>query len=203
MAQYSKTESSNKQEDKKVISGNASLGDVPQEKAKGPLGKLKELFIADDLTHVKDYVVQNVVVPMLINTVSSSLKSTIDLVLKHPTTSTTNSTSSGTIKKINYSGRFDEYDLPMNTPKVTQEFGNVKDLSQEDAVTLKNNMRVIINQKGVVRVSELYDMAGIHTDNYQANKFGWTSVERAEIVQYREGDKIRYELKMPRPMPIE
>ena len=57
----------------------------------------------------------------------------------------------------------------------------------------------ILNEYGVVRVADLYDLAGV-TSNYTDNKYGWTDLKDAEVTQYityQSDNKERYYIKLP------
>ena len=59
-------------------------------------------------------------------------------------------------------------------------------------------MQDMIDRYGVVRVDDMYDMAGL-TAPYTSHRYGWTSVRNAESVRVRDG----YIIKMPRAVPID
>ena len=58
-------------------------------------------------------------------------------------------------------------------------------------------MDEIMEEYGIVRVADLFDLVGI-TGDYTDNKYGWTNIRSAEVVRVRDG----YKIKMPRAMPI-
>lgn len=59
-------------------------------------------------------------------------------------------------------------------------------------------MNDIISQYGVVSVLDLYDLADVSTDNYAANKYGWTDISGCKAIRVRDG----YILKLPRALPL-
>lgn len=85
--------------------------------------------------------------------------------------------------------------------KVTVYVGDVRSLLFEmydDASHALNTLKQIIEYYGVATLSDLYDIVGL-SSKYTDNGFGWTSLEKAEIVE----DKHGYELKLPRALPLE
>ena len=58
-------------------------------------------------------------------------------------------------------------------------------------------MDEMMEEYGIVRVADLFDLVGI-TGDYTDNKYGWTNIRNAEVVRVRDG----YKIKMPRAMPI-
>lgn len=57
----------------------------------------------------------------------------------------------------------------------------------------------ILDQYGIVSVSDLYEAADIDTNNYTLNKIGWTSIRSADIIRVRDG----WMIKFPKPAPID
>ena len=56
----------------------------------------------------------------------------------------------------------------------------------------------MLNRYGLVRVGDLYDMAD-RTAPYTSNDYGWTSLNRVDVVRVRDG----YILKLPKATPID
>lgn len=67
-----------------------------------------------------------------------------------------------------------------------------------DAEAVREQMECILEQYGVVKVSDMYELAEV-TAPYTANKYGWTNLSRVEVYHARDG----YILKMPKAMPID
>ena len=95
-------------------------------------------------------------------------------------------------------------------PIIEREFGKdklergakVKDqdivlASRSDAEAVLTQLRSLLNDYGVVTVSDLYDLVGV-TSNFTDNKFGWTDLKTAVIKGVRTG----YLLDLPIPQEI-
>lgn len=64
--------------------------------------------------------------------------------------------------------------------------------------TLKK-MHEILDKYGIVRVTDLYDLADITRDyDYKDNLYGWTNLNDAIILESHSG----YFIKMPKPIKI-
>lgn len=68
-----------------------------------------------------------------------------------------------------------------------------------DADLVLSKMDEIMSVYHMVRVADLYQLAGVSTDNYTANDYGWTDIRSARIVPVRDG----YVIKLPRAFPLD
>ena len=59
-------------------------------------------------------------------------------------------------------------------------------------------MDELLEQYGVFRVADLYDLVGKSCD-YTDNKYGWTNLRSADVVRVNGG----YALKLPKALPID
>ena len=179
----------------KIIKGNAKV----TEEQEVPKSKLQEfmgmLFAENDLKSIVSYAVKDAIIPAFKKGASEAIKGSVDMIFYGHG----GAPSSGRVQKIEYSSRFDSGRTSSSLPAPRPKFGSLVLDSREDCEVLLRNMQFIIDRVGVVRVLEMYDMAGYHTDMYTANKFGWSNISTAEIVRVPDG----WELRMPNPMPIE
>lgn len=86
-------------------------------------------------------------------------------------------------------------------PVVTTTAFNTDELvfrDRGDAEHILDRLFEIRERYGVVRVTDLYDMAGVTVD-YTADKYGWMDLRNARIGRVRDG----YILELPRPLPID
>lgn len=65
--------------------------------------------------------------------------------------------------------------------------------TRRDAEEILNCMGDLIDEYGFVTVDDLYDLVGV-SGNYTDNKYGWTNISNAEIVQVRDG----YMIELPK-----
>jgi len=97
-------------------------------------------------------------------------------------------------KNLSYrDGRVRYRDMQDQKPTNRRGF-NCEDIifeSQRDAELVIDAMSKIISQYGVVSVGDLYDLAHISTDNYTANKYGWTNLNDINLVRTRAGYRIK------------
>ena len=67
-----------------------------------------------------------------------------------------------------------------------------------DAELVLTQMEDIIQQYGMVKVADLYDLIGISNNNHCAYNYGWTNLSSATYVLTRNG----YQLKLPRAVAL-
>lgn len=68
-----------------------------------------------------------------------------------------------------------------------------------EAEEVLSQMEAMLDRYKLVRVADLYDMAGI-THDYTDNDYGWTNLRSADIVRTRDG---WYMIRLPRAVPID
>lgn len=177
----------------KVISGSA------KPKKKGEMQKFADVFISEDVGNVKSYILMDVLVPAIKKAISDIVTNGIDMIL-YGETGRTRKGSSGT--KVSYGKYYDREPDRRRERSVPSRSGyDYDDIIFEtrgDAEKVLDSMNDIISQYGVVSVLDLYDLADVSTDNYAANKYGWTDISGCKAIRVRDG----YILKLPRALPL-
>ncbi len=174
----------------KVVNGSVKC------QKKSGFQKLISIFIPEDVADVKNYIIMDVLVPAA----KKAISDTIDMFLYGETGYTRKKSSSS---RVSY-GRYYEDKARENKIKSSYEtksgyeFENIILQSRGEAEAVLEQLDELISQYGIISVSDLYETVGI-TGNYTDNKYGWTSIERAQVVRLRTGE---YLLKMPRALPI-
>lgn len=70
--------------------------------------------------------------------------------------------------------------------------------TRQDAEMALTAMTGIVEEYGYVSLADLYDIAGVDSPSYAANKYGWTSVINGKVLRGREG----YFIKLPKAIEI-
>ena len=185
---YKENQETTERRVEKVVSGKVKT-------KKNDVRKFRDVFISEDINNVKSYVLMDVLVPaiknaivdivtdgvnMIFGTGSSRKKTTGSNYVSYRDCSRGSSRESGR----GSSSRFDYDDIIFE--------------SRGEADAVLDQMDALIERFGYVTVSDMYDMADM-TAPYTANKYGWTSVRKAEIVRVRDG----YTIKLPRAMLLD
>lgn len=177
----------------KVVSGPVKV------KKKTEMSKVKDVFIAEDASKVKSYIVWDVLVPAVKKAVSDIVTNGIDMIL-YGETGHSRKSSAGS--KVSYSRFYDQRgsDRHDATPRVRSGYAydDIVYTSRGEAEEVLSLMEEAIETYGMVSVADMYDMVG-ETGSYTDNKYGWTSLRIAEVVRTRNGEYI---IKLPKAMPF-
>lgn len=174
----------------KVVNGSVRC------QKKSGFQKLLSIFVPEDVDNVKNYIIMDVLVPAA----KKAISDTVDMFLYGEAGYSRKKSGSS---KVSY-GRYYEDKAKENRMRNSYETKpgyDYKDIileSRGEAEAVLEQLDELICQYGIVSVSDLYETVGI-TGNYTDNKYGWTSIEKAQVVRLRNGE---YLLKMPRALPL-
>lgn len=183
---------------KKVING------VVRKKRPSLVDRFKATIIKESPENVRKYIIQDVIIPRLIDGVYDILTGAYDMTFRgdvgrRPGRSTTNSLGS----KINYVGFYPNNDRggrPANTKRtdVARSFDNIYFESKGEAELVLDNMVEILNsQYKQVTVADLYDLVGVDGE-FTDNDFGWRDLSGAKVRHSSDG----YYIDLPRCIPV-
>ena len=177
----------------KVVHGTAKT------RKKSQVRKFTDVFISEDASNVKSYILMDVLVPTIKKAISDIVKDGIDMILGTggPSTRSTNAS------KVSYRNYYDRRD---NERNYTSARRNTTGYSYDDVILETRGeaeevitaMDGLMDTYGIVSVADLYDLVGIQC-NYTDNKYGWTNIRNVEPIRVRDG----YMLKLPKAMPID
>ena len=166
-------------------------------KKKGELRKIAEEFIVDDVKNIKTYVITDVLIPTIKDTIWDILTNTLDMFLFNGTKDHRKHGKSS--PKISYKDYYDSKNDRGRNYEIRDRF-DYDDLefdSRGEADAVLTGMLETIDQYGVVSVADMYDMADV-TAPYTGNRYGCTSLRNAEVVRVRNA----YIIKLPKAKPI-
>lgn len=183
-----------KKEDKKIE--KVATGKVKTKKKSGA-NKLSDVFVTEDISNVKDYILYDVLLPAAKKTLSEIVSNGIDMLLYGETKSKSKSRGSKVSYSKYYDDREDDYRRSSRRRSLGYDYEDVILESRREAEEVLNRMEDLIDSYGVVSVADLYDLVGI-SGKYTDNKYGWTNLRGADIERTRDG----YLLVFPRVKPL-
>ena len=184
-----------KKEDKKIE--KVATGKVRTKKKTGA-NKFADVFITEDISNVKDYIIYDVLLPAAKKTISEIVSNGIDMMLYGETRSKSKSRGSKVSYSKYYEDRDDDYRRSSRRSRVLgYDYEDVILESRREAEEVLNRMEDLIDTYGVVSVADLYDLVGI-SGNYTDNKYGWTNLRTAGIERTRDG----YLIVLPKVKPL-
>lgn len=169
---------------------------VVKTKKKTGIKKLADVFISEDAANVGNYIIGDVLIPVIKKAVSDIVTNGIDMILYGESGRTKRSTNASYVSYNDYSRRRDNRDDTRRT-RTGYSYDDIILDSRSEAEEVLTRMEELIDQYGMVSVADLYDLVGI-TGNYTDNKYGWTNIRSAEPIRVRDG----YMLRLPKALPI-
>ena len=173
----------------KVVTGGVKT------KKKSEVRKLTDIFVSEDVSKVKSYILMDVLVPAIKKAISDIVTNGIDMML-YGESRDRKKTVGDYVSYRNYSDRRD--DRRDTRARTSFDYDDIIFSTRADAEAVREQMDDMIDRYGVVTVADLYDSVQL-TAPYTANKYGWTNIRTADIVRIRDG----YVIKLPRAMPID
>lgn len=182
----------------KVVKNNVQV------KKKSEVRKLADTFISDEAANVKSYVLLDVIVPTIKETIVNIVIDSVEMILLGGTGRSGKKRSGGSsgsyVSYRSYSDR-DRRDDRRDERDSRSRFDldDIKFKTRGDAEAVLEQMQDIIDTYKTVNVADLYDMID-QTAPYTANRYGWTTLRNAYAERARGGGYI---LKLPRPLPLD
>ena len=180
----------------KVVSGQVKV-------KKNEIRKFTDIFVQEDMNVVKEYIINDLVIPYTKNLIGDIFHNTVDMVLFGTSSGRrSKSTRRSDIGHVSYR---DYYDKPAERSKEHSTYNsrfNYDDISFEyrtDAEAVLEQMKDIIDTYDLVRVLDLYDLAGQSPVPHTANNYGWTNLSRAYVDRTRDG----YIIKLPKAIALD
>ena len=183
-----------RREEKKIE--KVATGKVKTKKKSGA-NKVADVFISEDISNVKDYIIYDVLLPAAKKTISEIVSNGIDMILYGETRSKSKSRGSKVSYSKYYEDRDDDYRRSSRRRVVGYDYEDVILESRREAEEVLNRMEDVSDTDGVVSVADLYDLVGI-SGNYTDNKYGWTNLRSAGVERTRDG----YLIYLPKVKPL-
>ena len=173
----------------KVISGEIV------ERKKSAFTKLASLFLVEDLGNIKQYLLEEVIIPSIRDGLYDIIRNGAEMMLGIDTKAGRRTT--GPAPKVSYGkyfsqGRNPEKSRDDSETRSRYDFDRFALPTRGDAEAILSTLLEIIDQYDTVTVAELYDLLGIES-KYTDTKYGWTSLGSATTKRVPEG----YVLKLP------
>lgn len=165
---------------------------------KNEVRKLADAFITEDVHSVKDYIIQEVLLPAAKKAISEMVSSGIDMLLYGEAKSKNRSRNESRVSYTKYYERERDYDRGTRTRARGYDYDDIILDTRREAEEVLDRMQDLIDNYGMVSVADLYDLVGIN-GSYTDNKYGWTHLRSADVQRVRDG----YLLKLPKALPFD
>ena len=167
--------------------------------------RFKDDFIKEDPKTVRKYLWNDVIKPAILDNVFDIITNAYDMTFRGEKSSRRRSNLVNSLgSRINYGGFFSndkrEKMPTYRNSDTTHDFRQLCFESRAEAETVLDNMLEIIGQYKQVTLLDLYDLAGITSENHTDNKFGWRELGGAKV----KGDsKYGYYIDFPKCTSLE
>lgn len=181
----------------KVITG------VAKTKKKSEIRKFTDIFLAEDINVVKEYLLNDVLIPITKKAISDLFTDGIAILLYGQRGK---SGKSGNASKYSYSKCFDDSDRydrresRSSSRRGVYSYDEVIIPTRGEAEEVLTRMEELIDRFDNASVADFCEMVGI-TGTPQDYKFGWTDIrdiKSARVERVRDG----YMLNLPRPRAL-
>lgn len=179
-----------KERKEKTRMGPVTTGSVQIEKPSF-LERVVTSFITTDAVTLRDYIFNDVLIP----SIKKGIIETVNMIFYN----TPIVNRGGSQTRTQYGGFINSGAKPTTTNPTRKpnsngfSYDNITFEERGQAEMVLNAMIGAIQQYDAVSVLDLYDLSGITTDNFNADKYGWTNLSTADIVRGPNG----YNLKLP------
>lgn len=164
----------------KVISGNVKT----REKSLGK--KFSDTFLGDDLDSVKGYIIFDVIIPAIKDTISNVVSNGIEMLLFGET----RGRKKGDNNYVSYSNYYKKEKRSSNTSsKSVHNFRDIILETRGEAEDVLSSLIDIAYEYGSASVADLYDLVGV-TGSFTDNRYGWTNLAGAKVNRARGGGYI-------------
>lgn len=174
-----------------------------RQKKKSEIRKLTDVFVSEDISTVKSYILMDVLVPAIKKALSDIINNGTDMILYGGSGRNRNNGTPGS--KVSYRSYYDrERDRDRRDDYRSRGSYDYIDYaldSRGDAEAVLSQMDDLIDRYKTVSVADYCELIGARS-NYTDNKYGWSESEirRATVVRDRDGGWV---IKLPKPMPLD
>lgn len=184
-----------KRVEKPVVRGNVKI------KEKSEVSKLAEVFISEDVSNVKNYILMDVLIPTIKKTLYDIVTNTFDMVLfggNGQRRSESNRSNASYVSYNRFSDRRDSNRYESSRARNSFSYNDIIFDNRGEAEEVLSQMDDILGNYPYVTVADLFDLVGQSCD-FTCQKYGWTNLRNAEVVRVRDG----YMIKLPKALPID
>ena len=174
-------------------------GEVRRKK-KTEIQKFSDIFFAEDLGTIKEYIFRDVIMPALKSTLLSVVNNATEVALYGETSAPQRKIPGA---KISYDkvGRFGDIQRRRDYNSIQRtayDFGDAIVDTRAEADAALDALEAEIEEYGQASVGDLFDIIGVTPASTDYN-YGWDTIATASAVRLRDG---RYLLRLPKARPL-
>lgn len=165
--------------------------------------KLKETFVKEDRGDVKEYLIFDIIIPTIRDTIVDGVCNTMHMIFYGDTKRRDRGRVANTSTRVSYASYYKDSDDRRSRASVRESRNDANDddilfETRAEAQNVLDSLADIIDEYGSASIADFYDLCGV-TENYTDHKYGWTDVSKATISSVRGGYFV---LNLPRARQI-
>lgn len=188
--------SAEKKRAEKVVKGPVKV------RKKSAVSSAIDNFVSEDLSNIKTYIISDVIIPTIKNTIWDAFTNSLDMILFGGSgRARKNGPGSSRAPYVSYNKCSDPRSSRRDTNEPRRgryDFKYITFVNKSDADEVLRQMDAAMDEYHIVSVLDFYDLVG-ETPDSTDDKYGWTNLRNARVVRGRDG----YYIELPRPMPID
>lgn len=175
-------------------------------KKKGLFHGFFSKFINDDIGDVKDYIIDDVLIPSIKKVVSESINSAVDMMLYGERQSPR---ERGRGSYTSYSAQYRPYRDPRERGRSVRpgngrvsnfDISSVAFTTREDAENILADLQDLVDDYGEASVADFYSLADMDNEiTHVDHRWGWFNLSGAHVIRSHDG----YSVQMPRLREID
>lgn len=169
-------------------------------KKKNEIQKLADVFLSEDVSNVKGYIFNDVIVPAIRDTLFDIVTKGAKMIFYG--TKGSSGIDKFTSSRISYRQYYDDNRRYTSSTeeslKSKFDYEDMEFASRSDAEDVLDQMDAMLEKYKRVSVLDLYDMIDV-TAPFTSEKYGWTNLRDAKIIP----TKGAYKLKLPKATPLD
>ena len=168
-------------------------------KKKGLGSKVTEAFIGEDVDNVGEYMLFDVVIPAVKDTISNLVSGSVEMLLFGEAKgggrnrSRRNGRNSTSYDKASYNSSSRRETRRIDR-RAAHDFEDIVLETRGDAEEVLGSIADLIQDYGMATVADFYGLVGM-SSTFADNKYGWSSVDNARVERVRSG----YIVNLPKP----
>lgn len=159
--------------------------------------KLADVFIQEDVTDVKNYILMDVIVPAIKDTLANVVKNSIDMML-FGSTSTSNNRRGNMTNRVSYNTMSKPNGRSQYQHISTRDYDDIIFDSRSEAESVLDLMQEVLETYDTVSLADMFEMADISCPATY-NDYGWDDLSSARTVRVTGGG---YMIKLPKVKPL-
>lgn len=178
----------------KVIDGEVKT------KEKGLGGKLADTFLSEDSSKIKSYILYDVIIPAIKDTIVDIVKNGIEMLFYGQTKASNISRKSANGTYVSYNSYYSPAPKRRAEPS-QQRKGDIKEFifaERGEAEKVLDTLTDIIVEYKAASVADLCSLVGV-TGEWTDNKWGWVDLSDSSVKRVHGG----YALDLPKPIYLE